>query len=75
MMILLSTLLGAFGGITYSLVGDQSKHFTIDSETGVVIVKNSTYLDRERQSEILFSVVAADKAPVTSRRSAVVPVR
>lgn len=67
--------LGAFGDISYSLVGDQSKHFNIDAESGVITVQNSSYLDRERQKEISFAVMASDKAPVTTRRSTVVPVR
>lgn len=66
--------LGIFGDIAYSLVGDQSKNFNIDAETGVITVLNSTFLDRERQTEISFSVMASDKAPVTTRRSTVVPV-
>lgn len=66
---------GPFGDIMYSLVGDQSKYFSIDADTGVITVLNSTYLDRERQPEISFSVMATDKAPVTTRRSTVVPVR
>lgn len=66
--------LGIFGDIAYSLVGDQSKNFNIDAETGVITVQNSTFLDRERQTEISFSVMASDKAPVTTRRSTVVPV-
>lgn len=65
---------GLFGDITYSLVGDHSKHFDITPDTGVITVENSTFLDRERITEASFSVVAADKAPITTRRSTVVPV-
>lgn len=65
----------AFGDVTYALVGDHSKHFSIDSISGTITVQNSTFLDRERQSEATFSIVAADKAPISSRRSAIVPVR
>lgn len=69
------TTVGAFGDVTYALVGDHSKHFSIDSISGTITVQNGTFLDRERQSEATFSVVAADKAPISSRRSAIVPVR
>lgn len=65
---------GAFGDITYSLMGDHSKHFTIDSITGTIYVQNSSFLDHEKQSEATFSAVAIDRAPITMRRSAVVPV-
>lgn len=68
-------LVDVFGDIAYTLVGDHSKHFNIDSISGTITVQNTTFLDRERQSEASFSVVAADKAPITTRRSAVVPVR
>lgn len=64
----------AFGDISYSLSGEQSKHFSIDPLSGTISVQNTTFFDRERQPEATFSVVASDKAPVTSRRSAIVPV-
>lgn len=71
----LATHVDAFGDVTYALVGDHSKHFSIDSISGTITVQNSTFLDRERQTEATFSVVGADKAPISSRRSAIVPVR
>lgn len=71
----LATHADAFGDVTYALVGDHSKHFSIDSISGTITVQNSTFLDRERQTEATFSVVGADKAPISSRRSAIVPVR
>lgn len=65
---------GLFGDITYSLVGDQSKHFDITPDTGIITVVNRTFLDRELMAETSFSVVASDKAPITTRRSTIVPV-
>lgn len=65
---------GIFGNLTYSLIGDYSKHFNIDAVTGVITVANSTFLDRERLAEASFSAVATDKAPIATRRSSIVPV-
>lgn len=65
---------GSFGNLTYSLTGDQSKNFYIDTLNGAITVQNSSFLDRERLGESSFSVMAIDKAPITTRRSAVVPV-
>lgn len=63
-----------FGNLTYSLIGDNSKNFNIDAVTGVITVANSTFLDRERLPEASFSAVATDKAPISTRRSSIVPV-
>lgn len=65
---------GIFGNLTYSLIGDSSKNFNIDAVNGVITVVNSTFLDRERLPEASFSAVATDKAPVSTRRSSIVPV-
>lgn len=67
-------LSGIFGNVTYALIGDHSKNFDIDSISGSITVQNSSFLDRERLPEASFSVVATDKAPVTTRRSSIVPV-
>lgn len=65
---------GVFGDITYSLVGEQSKNFQIEQDSGIIIVLNSTVLDRETYSEISLTGIASDKGPVTTRKSSAVPV-
>lgn len=55
-------------------MGDHSKHFSIDAISGTIYVQNSSFLDHEKRSEASFSAVAVDRAPITMRRSAVVPV-
>lgn len=65
---------GLFGEITYSLVGDQSKNFQIEQDSGIIIVLNSTVLDRETYSEISLTGIASDKGPITTRKSNAVPV-
>ncbi|XP_058466683.1 cadherin-87A isoform X2 [Malaya genurostris] len=68
------TDLGPYGEIYYTLVGDHSAHFAIDPDTGVITVRNSTALDRERESEIGLTAIAADRAPDVIRRSTTAPV-
>jgi len=52
------------------LIGEQSQHFEIDENTGEIFVANTTALDREKQSEIMLSVVAIDQGlPIDERRS------
>lgn len=65
---------GLFGEVVYSLVGDDAKHFHMNAETGVLTVANGTFLDRERRAEVQLTAVAADKAPITTRKMASVPV-
>lgn len=60
--------------MTYSLIGEHGKNFNIDSISGVITVQNSSFLDRERLAEASFSIMATDKAPITTRRSSIVPV-
>lgn len=67
-------IVGLFGEITYSLVGEQSKNFQIEQDSGIIIVINSTVLDRETYSEISLTGIASDKGPVTTRKSNAVPV-
>ncbi|XP_055710433.1 cadherin-87A isoform X2 [Phlebotomus papatasi] len=64
---------GAFGEIVYSLVGEQSSYFSIDPDTGVIVVQDASGLDREREPEISITVVAMDKAPSPTRRSTAIP--
>lgn len=66
--------IGMFGNVTYALVGDYSVNFNVDSISGTITVQNSTFLDRERLPEASFSAIAVDKAPITTRHSAIVPV-
>lgn len=65
---------GIFGNVTYTLIGDQSSNFNIDSISGAITVQNSSFLDRERLPEASFSAMAVDKAPIATRHSAIVPV-
>lgn len=62
---------GAYGEITYSLVGENHNHFIIDSYTGSIMISNSSILDHELVSEIVLTVVAKDKAPENIQRSAI----
>lgn len=55
-------------------MGEQSKYFSIEPDSGIIMVANSSFLDRERQSEVSLSAVASDKAPITTRKSTAVPV-
>ncbi|XP_053682239.1 cadherin-87A [Sabethes cyaneus] len=66
--------LGMYGEITYSIVGDHSVHFAIDPDTGVITVRNTSALDRERESEIGLTAIAADRAPEAIRRSTTAPI-
>lgn len=61
---------GAFGELTYSLIGENNKYFSIDAYTGNVMVANASILDREQIKELTLSVVAQDKAPATVQKSA-----
>ncbi|XP_030078648.1 cadherin-87A [Drosophila hydei] len=61
---------GAFGELTYTLIGENNKYFTIDAYTGNVMVANASILDREQLKELTLSVVAQDKAPATVQKSA-----
>lgn len=67
-------LIGIFGNVTYTLVGDHSSNFNIDSISGAITVQNSSFLDRERLPEASFSAMAVDKAPIATRHSSIVPV-
>ena len=61
--------LGAFGEITYSLIGENNKYFSIDSYTGNIMVADSSVLDREKVKQITLTAVAKDKAPLTVQKS------
>ncbi|XP_070137828.1 cadherin-87A [Drosophila bipectinata] len=61
---------GVFGEITYTLIGENNKYFSIDAYTGNVMVANSSILDHEQIKELTLSVVAQDKAPATVQKSA-----
>lgn len=63
-----------FGNITYALVGDYGINFNVDPISGSITVQNSSFFDRERLPEASFSAIAVDKAPITTRHSAIVPV-
>ncbi|XP_037950631.1 cadherin-87A [Teleopsis dalmanni] len=59
-----------FGEITYSLIGENNKYFSIDAYTGSIMVADSTILDREKISLITLTAVAQDKAPATVQKTA-----
>ncbi|EDW37985.1 GL12362 [Drosophila persimilis] len=61
---------GVFGEVTYTLIGENDKYFSIDAYTGNVMVANASILDREQIKELTLSVVAQDKAPATVQKSA-----
>ncbi|XP_063989387.1 cadherin-87A isoform X2 [Diachasmimorpha longicaudata] len=65
---------GAFGEVSYSLIGEHASDFNIGHETGEITVGVATVLDREERSEITVTVMASDNAPVNSRRTTTVPV-
>jgi hypothetical protein len=65
---------GIFGQISYTLVGEGSENYFVDTETGQITVLNTAALDREVQSEVSLTGVAQDRAPLTIRRSSTVPV-
>lgn len=65
---------GEYGQVTYSLIGEHSNDFRIDSVTGEITVANPGLLDRETISELTIQVVASDGAPANIRRSVSVPI-
>lgn len=63
-----------FGKIQYKLTGEHSEHFNISSDSGVITVGNSNFLDHEILNETIIEVVASDGAPGNLKRTATVPV-
>lgn len=61
--------IGSFGEINYSLIGENSKYFSIDSYTGNIIVGDSNILDYEKINRITLTAVVHDKAPETVSKS------
>lgn len=49
--------------------GEDQKAFKIDAQSGEITVANGSLLDRERQAEIILSVVAIDQGSIDERRS------
>lgn len=49
--------------------GEHQQAFKIDAQSGEITVANGSLLDRERQAEIILSVVAIDQGPIDERRS------
>ncbi|XP_044726882.1 cadherin-23 [Chrysoperla carnea] len=49
-----------YGTIKYSLSGENSNYFVIDSRTGIIQLSPNLTLDRERQSVLRFTVIASD---------------
>ncbi|ETN58359.1 hypothetical protein AND_010057 [Anopheles darlingi] len=67
---------GAYGQLTYTIVGEHSGSFAIDPDTGALTVGNSSALDRETEQEVSLTAIATDRAPeVAARRSTTVPVQ
>ncbi|RZF35066.1 hypothetical protein LSTR_LSTR009658 [Laodelphax striatellus] len=65
---------GVFGEVAYSLIGEHSSEFSIDSETGEITVARSTALDREERDDVTLQVMASDGAPNDIKRTTAVPV-
>lgn len=65
---------GLFGELQYALQGEEARNFHVDADTGVVTVANAEWLDRERRGGVQLTAVAQDKAPITTRKMAAVPV-
>ncbi|XP_067636828.1 cadherin-87A [Eurosta solidaginis] len=61
---------GPFGELTYTLIGENNKYFSIDAYTGNIMVADASILDREKIGEITLTAVAQDKAPATVQKSA-----
>lgn len=65
---------GDFGKVTYSLIGEHSSDFHINSESGDITVSNTGLLDREMLSDLTIQVLASDGAPASVKRTISVPV-
>ncbi|CAK1578959.1 unnamed protein product [Parnassius mnemosyne] len=65
---------GEYGDVTYSISGDLSNMFSIDSTTGVISVTDGAVIDRENISDIYLRAIASDNAPPHIRKTASVPV-
>ncbi|XP_067010919.2 cadherin-87A [Anabrus simplex] len=65
---------GVFGTVTYSLVGEHSKDFSVGHDTGEITVGNTALLNREVVPDLTLQVMASDGAPSETRRTASVPV-
>lgn len=64
----------AYGKITYSITGEHSENFKINSENGEIFVANSEFFDHEVINETVLQVVASDGAPGNLKRSVTVPI-
>lgn len=65
---------GDFGKVTYSLIGEHSSDFHINSESGDITVSNTGLLDREMLSDLTIQVLASDGAPASVKRTLSVPI-
>ncbi|CAH0724033.1 unnamed protein product, partial [Brenthis ino] len=65
---------GDFGQVTYSLSGESSSLFDIDSTSGVITVAENATIDREQTPDLWFRVTATDNAPAHLKKSISVPV-
>lgn len=63
-----------YGEVVYTLIGQNSEHFSIDNKTGYITVANSKFLDHENINETVIQVVASDTAANNVKRSTTVPV-
>lgn len=67
--------LDQYGEIEYEIVGEHQDVFRVNSQTGEIVVNNSTALDREAREHFVITVVASDKAPVAIRKSTAISVQ
>ncbi|CAG5033926.1 unnamed protein product [Parnassius apollo] len=65
---------GEYGDVTYSISGDLSNMFSINSTTGVISVADGPLIDRENISDIYLRAIASDNAPPHIRKTTSVPV-
>ena len=65
---------GIAGVVTYSLSEQSLGDFSIDKDTGQIMVLNNSKLDREIREEMTLQVIATDGAVGEDARSTIVPV-
>ncbi|XP_066907242.1 cadherin-87A [Halyomorpha halys] len=65
---------GEAGQVTYSLSAQSFGDFSIDKNSGEIMVLNKSKLDREMREEMTIQVIATDGAVGDEARSSIVPV-
>lgn len=65
---------GEAGQVTYSLSEQSFGDFSIDKNSGEIMVLNNSKLDREVREEMTIQVIATDGVVGDDARSSIVPV-